>query len=87
MDGKSCEGCPVFGVFIALTLANRYPYPIFDILSTWQRGMLFTFSSIVMSGSTMALKWLYGKLNGVERFSEEAEEAVKIPAGIRTKGE
>lgn len=37
-----------------------------------------------MSGSTMALKWLYGKLNGVERFQHEA---VKNPAGVRTKGE
>ncbi|KAK6864468.1 hypothetical protein PG990_006098 [Apiospora arundinis] len=61
-----------------------YPYPIFDILSTWQRGLLFTFSSVLMAGSTMALKWLYGKLNGVERFQKEA---VKNPAGIRTKGE
>ncbi|KAI1421077.1 FAR-17a/AIG1-like protein [Xylaria sp. FL1777] len=40
-----------------------YPYPIFDILNTWQRVTLFIFSAFLMTGSTMLLKWLYGKVN------------------------
>ncbi|KAK7970739.1 hypothetical protein PG988_009812 [Apiospora saccharicola] len=73
-----------FWVEYCFTRNGWYPYPIFDVLSTWQRFLLFSFSSLVMSGSTMALKWLYGKLNGVEQFQKEA---VKNPAGVRTKGE
>ncbi|KAI1304687.1 FAR-17a/AIG1-like protein [Xylaria venustula] len=40
-----------------------YPYPIFDLLSTWQRMLLFAFSAFLMTGSTMLLKWLYRKVN------------------------
>ncbi|KAI1767656.1 FAR-17a/AIG1-like protein [Hypoxylon sp. FL1150] len=61
-----------------------YPYPIFDILNTWQRALLFTFSATLMTGSTMLLKWTYGKINGIEEFKKEA---VADPAGIRTKSE
>lgn len=34
-----------------------------------------------MTGSTMALKWIYGQVNGVEQFKREA---VTKPAGIKT---
>ncbi|KAI1375520.1 FAR-17a/AIG1-like protein-domain-containing protein [Hypoxylon crocopeplum] len=61
-----------------------YPYPIFDILSTWQRALLFTFSATLMTGSTMMLKWTYGKINGIEEFKKGA---VTDPAGIRAKRE
>lgn len=47
-----------------------YPYPIFDILSIWQRAMLFAFSAVLMTGSTIGLKWLYGKVNGIEHFQK-----------------
>ncbi|KAI1503244.1 FAR-17a/AIG1-like protein [Biscogniauxia marginata] len=59
-----------------------YPYPIFDILSTSQRVLLFSSSALLMTGSTMMLKWLYGKINGIEKFKKEA---VANPAGIRVK--
>ncbi|KAK6072520.1 integral membrane protein [Seiridium cupressi] len=59
-----------------------YPYPIFDMLSTWQRVALFSVSALVMTGSTMVLKWVYGKANGIEKFKKEA--ATK-PAGGRIK--
>ncbi|KAI0387259.1 FAR-17a/AIG1-like protein [Hypomontagnella monticulosa] len=59
-----------------------YPYPIFGILSTWQRALLFTFSASLMTGSTMLLKWTYGKVNGVEEFKREA---VVDPVGIRKR--
>ncbi|ORY62264.1 FAR-17a/AIG1-like protein [Pseudomassariella vexata] len=61
-----------------------YPYPIFELLSTWQRALLFISSASLMTGSTMLLKWLYGKLNGIERFQKEA---ITNPAGFHTKGE
>ncbi|CAJ2513403.1 Uu.00g015220.m01.CDS01 [Anthostomella pinea] len=59
-----------------------YPYPIFDILSTWQRALLFTVSALLMTGSTMMLKWLYGKVNGIEGFKKEA---VTNPVGVRAR--
>ncbi|KAI1075087.1 FAR-17a/AIG1-like protein [Whalleya microplaca] len=61
-----------------------YPYPIFDMLSVWQRALLFTFSALLMTGSTMMLKWGFGKINGIEEFKKEA---VTNPAGIRAKDE
>jgi hypothetical protein len=61
----------------------RYPYPLFDVLNTWQRTLLFTFSALLMTGSTMALKWVYGKINGIEQIKKEAVD----PLGTRSKGE
>lgn len=55
----------------------RYPYPVFELLNTAQRAMLFTFSGFICAGSTMALKWLYGKINGIEKFQREAYNPVK----------
>ncbi|KAI4600163.1 hypothetical protein KJ359_001265 [Pestalotiopsis sp. 9143b] len=43
-----------------------YPYPIFALLSAGQRALLFSSSAVVMAASTMGLKWLYGRINGVE---------------------
>lgn len=56
---------------------SRYPYPIFDLLTTPQRVVLFTVSGLLMSGSTMGLKWLYGKVNGIEKFKKEALNPAK----------
>ncbi|KAI1107714.1 FAR-17a/AIG1-like protein [Jackrogersella minutella] len=44
-----------------------YPYPIFDILNTWQRALLFIFSASLMTGSTALLKWTYARVNGIEK--------------------
>ncbi|KAI0484911.1 FAR-17a/AIG1-like protein [Xylariaceae sp. FL0804] len=63
---------------------GAYPYPIFEILSTWQRALLFTFSALLMTGSTMALKWTYGRINGIESFRRDA---ATDPVGARTKGD
>jgi hypothetical protein len=35
----------------------RYPYPIFELLSTWQRVLLFAVSALLMTGSTGQLLW------------------------------
>ncbi|KAI0139189.1 FAR-17a/AIG1-like protein [Xylariaceae sp. FL1272] len=41
-----------------------YPYPIFDILSNWERAALFTMSATLMAASTVLLKGLYAWING-----------------------
>lgn len=56
----------------------RYPYPIFTILTTPQRISLFSFSGFTCAASTMGLKWLYGKINGIEKFQNEALNPVKV---------
>lgn len=48
---------------------NFMPYPLLEILTTPQRAGLFIGSALVMTLSTVVLKWLYGKVNGVESSS------------------
>lgn len=55
-----------------------YPYPIFGLLTTVQRAGLFTFSALGMTASTMALKYAYGKINGIEKFEREALKPAKM---------
>jgi FAR-17a/AIG1-like protein len=43
---------------------RRYPYPIFELLSTPGRIGLFSLSATLMALNTMTLKWLYGRVNG-----------------------
>ena len=57
---------------------SSYPYPLFGLLSTSQRVLLFGTSATLMTGSTMVLKWVYGKLNGIEEFKREATKPVKL---------
>jgi hypothetical protein len=47
------------------------------LLSTPQRALLFAVAATLMTGSTMALKWVYGKLNGVEELKREAVHPFK----------
>ncbi|CAP69601.1 uncharacterized protein PODANS_1_12570 [Podospora anserina S mat+] len=54
-----------------------YPYPMFELLKTWQRVILFSVSAGLMTTSTLALKWLYGKINGIEQFKKEALHPIK----------
>jgi hypothetical protein len=56
----------------------RYPYPLFALLSTWQRVALFTVSATLMTASTMMLKWVYGKVNGIESFKRDALNPLKV---------
>lgn len=55
-----------------------YPYPILGILSTSQRAIFFAFCAALEAGSTMALKWVYGKVNGIEKFKREALKPAKM---------
>lgn len=56
-----------------------YPYPLFDILSTTHRALLFGSSALLMTGSTILLKWLYAKVNG----SPETGNKRTTPANIK----
>ncbi len=54
-----------------------YPYPIFEMVDTKGRIGLFTTSALVMTGSTVALKWLYAKVNGVGDARASGERSGK----------
>ena len=55
----------------------RYPYPLFELLSTTQRVMLFTFSAGLVTVSSSFLKWVYGRVNGYEKAEREAHKPLK----------
>lgn len=40
--------------------------------------LLFTSSAVLMTGSTMALKWIYGTVNGVESIKRDALRPAKV---------
>jgi hypothetical protein len=50
---------------------------MFDLLSTPQRVALFTFSALLMTASTTMLKWVYGKLNGLEVSGKGEIKSIK----------
>ncbi|CRK16377.1 hypothetical protein BN1723_010958, partial [Verticillium longisporum] len=54
-----------------------YPYPIFTILNTPQRVALFTGAASLMTASTVLLKWLYGRVNGLGGIEREAHKPLK----------
>jgi len=55
-----------FWVELCYSHNNFYPYPLFDQLPTAGRIALFAGSAVVMAGSTMMLRWLYGIVNGTQ---------------------
>lgn len=55
----------------------RYPYPIFELLDTTQRVLLFTFSAGLVTLSSALLKWLYGAINGYDVIRKEAHKPLK----------
>ncbi|CAO1601952.1 hypothetical protein XANCAGTX0491_005590 [Xanthoria calcicola] len=63
-----------FGYWFWVELCYRhngwYPYPIFEVLSTPWRVVLFCFSGLLMAGSTEMLKLVYAKLNGVNHVKK-----------------
>ncbi|EXJ89468.1 hypothetical protein A1O3_02535 [Capronia epimyces CBS 606.96] len=57
---------------------NRwYPYPLLARLSMRQKLCLVPVSAVLMTGSTMALKRVYRRVNKVQRFGRDAIIAVK----------
>lgn len=56
---------------------QRYPYPLFELLSTTQRVLLFTFSAALVTVSSAGLKWAYARLNGYQQAEREAYKPLK----------
>jgi FAR-17a/AIG1-like protein len=54
-----------FWIEVCYARNGFYPYPLFEILDTTQRVGLFSVSALLMAGSTVCLKWLYGRVNGL----------------------
>ncbi|KAH6961057.1 hypothetical protein HG530_004808 [Fusarium avenaceum] len=54
-----------------------YPYPLFELLSTTQRAMLFTFAAVLVTVSSSGLKWVYGRVNGYEGAQRNAHKPLK----------
>ena len=42
----------------------RYPYPLFEMLNTQQRALVFTASAVTFAISSLCLKRLYDLING-----------------------
>lgn len=57
-----------------------YPYPLFELLSTGQRVVLFGAAAMTMTASTALLKWLYGRVNGLQ-----GEQARATPEDVKGK--
>lgn len=62
---------------LAANRVTRYPYPMFAVLNTTQRALLFTFAAGLSTMSSVALKWVYGKVNGFEAIRREAHKPLK----------
>ncbi|KAL6869781.1 hypothetical protein ACO1O0_001111 [Amphichorda felina] len=54
-----------------------YPYPIFGLLTTSNRVLLFIFSAILTTVSSVILKWVYGLANGYDAARKEAYKPLK----------
>ena len=61
-----------FVFFWMLTMPSRYPYPLFAKLDALQRVLLFSVAAMLMTASSILLKWMYGKINGIEQLQKEA---------------
>lgn len=53
-----------FWVDLCFAHNGWYPYPIFDVLDTPGRAALFAGSALIMTSSTLSLKWVYDRVNG-----------------------
>ena len=56
-----------------------FPYPLFEQLETAPRIALFASAALLMAGSTMVLKWVYGSMNGKILEVLQAEQDKKKP--------
>lgn len=59
-------------------MRNSYPYPLFEVLDTPRRILLFAGAAAMMTGSTIMLRWLYRKVN---RLS--ATEKRSVPGNVK----
>jgi hypothetical protein len=64
-----------------VTMANtpyRYPYPLTALLSTREKLSLGVVCVALVTCSTMVLKWVYGRVNGVEELRRDTFNPIKI---------
>ncbi|UNI14785.1 hypothetical protein JDV02_001381 [Purpureocillium takamizusanense] len=54
-----------------------YPYPLFGLLSTAQRVLLFVTSAALVTISSGALKWVYGNVNSYDKAMKEPHKPIK----------
>ncbi|KAH8170217.1 FAR-17a/AIG1-like protein [Sarocladium implicatum] len=66
-----------YWVELCFSVNGWYPYPIFAVLNTAQRALLFVFAAGLSTTSSIALKWVYGKVNGYEQMRREAGKPLK----------
>jgi FAR-17a/AIG1-like protein len=59
-------------------MSGSYPYPLFAALDTTGRILLFTGAASMMTGSTIMLRWLYGKVNGLSTMAKK-----NIPGNVK----
>lgn len=62
-----------FWIELCYSKNGFYPYPLFEILDSTQRVGLFAGSAVVMTLSTVMIKWLYGRVNGAEAQSRSGQ--------------
>lgn len=62
-----------FWIELCYSRNGFYPYPLFEILGTGERVGLFGGSAVVMTASTVVLKWVYGRVNGVGGLSRPGD--------------
>ncbi|OCT54417.1 hypothetical protein CLCR_00941 [Cladophialophora carrionii] len=55
-----------FWIELCYSYNGFYPYPLFALLGSGQRMGLFGVSALLMAWNTVVLKWVYGRVNGVE---------------------
>ncbi|KAK8925264.1 hypothetical protein H634G_05851 [Metarhizium anisopliae BRIP 53293] len=61
-----------YWVEICFSKNRWYPYPMFELLTTGQRVLLFTFSAGLVTAFSSLLSWLYGVVNDNEQARREA---------------
>ncbi|RPA93970.1 hypothetical protein L873DRAFT_1703159 [Choiromyces venosus 120613-1] len=55
---------------------QNYPYPLFNVIETKGRIGVFVGSAVMMTVSTLGIKWVYGKINGVNMVKEAEKKKV-----------
>ncbi|KAF1953947.1 hypothetical protein CC80DRAFT_133581 [Byssothecium circinans] len=66
-----------FWIELCYSRNGFYPYPIFALLSTLQRIILFAGSGVAMWAIGVGLRWAYCTINGVEDIIYTAQKKVE----------
>ncbi|PNY25226.1 Membrane protein [Tolypocladium capitatum] len=66
-----------YWVELCFTKNGWYPYPLFALLSTLQRVLLFVFSAALVTVSSGLLKRIYASINGYDEARREPHKPLK----------